>query len=244
MSMNSSFHPNSDVDRLYIPRYQGGRGLKSTQTSFECRIVALSTHLEKYKGRSTTMRFINQQEQNCSIRVGRELMNNNNIARTSEETPKGNARKLLRQIQERKSINYKQKAMHGYFKRTIDNDEGIDKQYSQQWLQDKYLTSTFAAYACAIQEQEISTKYLINKRQRDSGALPTGNCRCRLCKSSIEDVTHIISSCPMMSSRYYLPMRHDAVAKAVFMAHVKKHVGEGIRFPNEHEFIEKQGEYE
>ena len=48
----------------------------------------------------------------------------------------------------------------------------------------------------------------------------------------------------MMSSRYYLPIRHDAVAKAVFMSHVKKHVGEGVQFPNEHEFIEKQGDYE
>ena len=109
---------------------------------------------------------------------------------------------------------------------------------------DKYLTSTFVAYAYTIQEQEIATKYLINKRQRDFGSLPTVTSRCRLCKSNIEDVTHIISSCPMMLSRYYLPMRHNAVAKAVFMSHVKKHVGEGVRFPIEHEFIEKQSDYE
>ena len=63
-------------------------------------------------------------------------------------------------------------------------------------------------------------------------------------KSNVEDITHIISSCPMMSSRYYLPMRHDPVAKAVFMSHLKKHVGEGVPFPNEHEFIEKHGDYE
>ena len=244
MSMNSSFHPNSDVDRLYTPRYQGGRGLKSIQTSFECRLVSLSTHLEKHKGRNATMSFLNKQELDYSIRVGRELMNNHNIARTPGETPKENARKVLRKIQEKKSANYKQKAMHGYYQRTIDKDEDIDKQYSQQWLQDKYITSHFAAYACAIQDQEIATKYLINKRQRDSGTLPTVNNRCRLCKSNIEDVTHIISSCPMMSSRYYLPMRHDAVAKAVFMSHLKKHAGKEIRFPNEHEFIEKQGDYE
>ena len=87
-----------------------------------------------------------------------------------------------------------------------------------------------------------SNEYLINKRKRDSGSLPTVTSRCRLCKSNIEDVTHITSSCPMMLSHNYLPMRHDAVAKAVFMSHVKKHVGVGVRFRNEHEFIEKQGD--
>ena len=170
-------------------------------------------------------------------------MSNNNITITPDEKPRVTGGKLLRQIQEKSSISYRQKVMHGYVQKMIDRDEGIDKQTSQQWLQD-YLTSNFAAYPCAIQEQEISTKYLINKRQRDSGVPPTVNNRCRLCKSNIEDITHVISSCPMMSSRYYLPMRHDPVAKAVFKSHLKKHVGEGVQFPNEYEFIEKHGDYE
>ena len=121
----------------------------------------------------------------------------------------------------------------------IEREEGIDKQHSQQRLQDKYLTSNFAAYACAIQEQEIAAKYLINKRQRDSGSTSTVTSRCHLCKSNFEDITHVISLCPMISSHYCLPTCHDAVAKAVFMSHLKKHVGEGVMFPNEHEFIEK-----
>ena len=36
---------------------------------------------------------------------------------------------------------------------------------------------------------------------------------CRLCKNQVEDVFHIISSCNRMSSRYYLPLRHDVIAK-------------------------------
>ena len=120
--------------------------------------------------------------------------------------------------------------MHGYFQKIIDRDEGIDKQDRQKWLQGNYLTSNFAAFACAIPEQEITTKYLINKRQRDSGSLPAVNNRCHLCKSNVEDVTHVISLCPMMSRRCYLPMRHDPVAKAVFMSHLKKHVGEWVQF--------------
>ena len=59
--------------------------------------------------------------------------------------------------------------MHGYFRKTIESGQNIDKKESQQWLQDKYLTSHFTAYACAVEEQKIATKYLINKRQRNEG---------------------------------------------------------------------------
>ena len=73
----------------------------------------LLTYL-KQKGRNAAMNFIYQQELNHSIRVGRELINNNNITRTPEEMFIVTARKLLRQVQGKKSDSCKQKAMHGY----------------------------------------------------------------------------------------------------------------------------------
>ena len=98
MSMNSSFHPNSDVDRLYIPRYQGGRGLKSVQTLYECRIASLYSHLEMHKDRNAAMNYIHQQEIDHSMRAGRELISNNSITLTPDEKPRVTGRKLLRQI--------------------------------------------------------------------------------------------------------------------------------------------------
>ena len=47
--MNGSSHPNSDIDRLYIPQCQGGRGLNSVKSLFECRIVSLYNHLQTHK---------------------------------------------------------------------------------------------------------------------------------------------------------------------------------------------------
>ena len=46
--------------------------------------------------------------------------------------------------------------------------------------------------------------------------------RCRLRKSANEDIIHIIASCPMMSVRYYLPLRHDVIAKIVYNALIHK----------------------
>ena len=244
LSMNGSFHPNSDIDRLYIPRYQGGRGLKAVRSLFECRIASLYNHLQTYRERNEYMNYVYQQEENETIRVGKELLNKNNVVASVTDTPKQTGKKLLRQLQEEKTKSYKEKMMHGYFRKTIEQNENIDHKESQQWLQDKYLTSHFVAYACAIEEQEIATKYLLNKRQRDEGKTPTINNKCRLCKTNVEDITHIISACPMMSSRYYLPLRHDPIAKIIFQEHVKNNSNEKLLFCNENEFIEKVGYFE
>ena len=45
LAMTGSLHPNSDVDKLDINRKESGRGLKSVQILFECRLVALRQHL-------------------------------------------------------------------------------------------------------------------------------------------------------------------------------------------------------
>ena len=129
--------------------------------------------------------------------------------------------------------------MHRYFRKAIELDQNIDKKESQQKLQDKYLTSHFTAYACAAEEQEIATKYLINKRQQDEGKTQTICNKCRLCKENIKDITHIISACPMMSSQYYLPLQHNPVAKAIYLEHTKKNVSTEVKFRNENEFIKK-----
>ena len=47
LSVTGNFHPNSDVDRLYIGRNTGGRDLRSCQRVFESRIIALKQHLHR-----------------------------------------------------------------------------------------------------------------------------------------------------------------------------------------------------
>ena len=73
---------------------------------------------------------------------------------TPTDAPKQAGKKLLKRIQEEKPNSYRRKVMHGYFRKTIELDYNIDKKESQQWLQDKYLTSHFRDYVCAVEEQE------------------------------------------------------------------------------------------
>ena len=104
---------------------------------------------------------------------------------------------------------YEEKKVHSYKK--LKNDNEVDIKADLSWARDKNITSEFEGYMFSAQEQEISTKYLINKRYRDGNNIAQCDNKCRLCKDAVEDVQHIISSCPLMSSRYYLPMRHGIV---------------------------------
>ena len=112
--------------------------------------------------------------------------------------------------------------MHGYFNRTIKKGQKLDHKTSKSWTKNRKLTSHFERYVASIQEQKIPTKYLINKRARDAGKERPFGSKCRLCKTNVKDVIHIISCCPFMSARYYLPMRHDVVATTLYKEIIKK----------------------
>lgn len=69
------------------------------------------------------------------------------------------------------------------------------------------MTLQFKFYLVPKHDQEIPTKYLIDKRQQNIGKETTCNSKCRLGKHITQVVNHIISSCPDVSIMYYLPIR-------------------------------------
>ena len=120
----------------------------------------------------------------------------------------------------------------------MEQDPGIDRSLSFLWKKDRYVTSECENYLSAIQDQELPTKYLRYKRVRDKGNIPNHNNKCRLCMSSVEDIGHILAGCPQMSSRFYLPLRHDEVAKTFLYSHIKKYnPNKKITLSNESEYI-------
>ena len=49
LTMIGNFHPNNDIDKLYVHRKSGGRGLRSVKIMFESRLVTLRQHLTHEK---------------------------------------------------------------------------------------------------------------------------------------------------------------------------------------------------
>ena len=194
----------------------GGRGLRQVQSSYESRIIAIRQYLINNLHRNSALEYIYEKETNDILRVGKELLQKYNIVSDPNEPPKSVSRKFTKAGQTSKRENFVQKPLHGYFYKQMDNDNNIDKQQSLAWTKNRFITSDLEGYMGTITEQELATKYIRNKRDRDSGKTPTCNNKCRLCHTAIEDVTHVICNCPEMPGRYYLPLRHDRMGKTLY----------------------------
>ena len=48
--MHKALHPRDDVDRLYVSRKEGGRGLASIEDSTDASIQRLKDYIQKYEG--------------------------------------------------------------------------------------------------------------------------------------------------------------------------------------------------
>ena len=56
LTMTGNLHPNRDVDKLYLPRSQGGRGLKMVARIFESGVIAVARYLT-IKSNKTSSEF-------------------------------------------------------------------------------------------------------------------------------------------------------------------------------------------
>ena len=79
LTMTGYFIKNSDIDKLYVDRKSGSRGLGSIKIMFESRLVALRQHLTHSKNRDEIMHCIHESETNNILRVANDLINSLNI---------------------------------------------------------------------------------------------------------------------------------------------------------------------
>ena len=158
--MTGNFHPNGDVDRLYIPRSQGGRGLKSIVRMYESRIVSVVQHLELNKSHNITLQFVVEQEQNGIVRLKEKLLRIYEIEWEDNTTPNNLSKVFIKADIESQRKRYNAKVMHGYYEKKLEQDPGIDRSLSFLWKKDRYVTSECENYLSAIQDQELPTKYL------------------------------------------------------------------------------------
>ena len=89
--MHKALHPRDDVDRLYVSRKEGGKGLASIEDNVEASIQQLEDYIEKYEGGLIT-----------AIRNDTDNMMDNRKTITRKQKWEG-------------------KQLHGRFKRLINN---------------------------------------------------------------------------------------------------------------------------
>ena len=108
------------------------------------------------------------------------------------------------------------KPLHGqHFRRLEENH--IDTEKSNSWLNSSTLKRATESTICAIQEQAITTNY-IKKHIHHT----TDDDLCRVCRSAKETIHHIVSGCTALAPTKYLK-RHNDLAKYVHILLLEKY---------------------
>ena len=73
LSYTGNLHKHADINRLYVPRKQGGRGLTSVEDIYISRHIILAEHLNEQKSINPFLEKVVEHEQDKIIRLGEEF---------------------------------------------------------------------------------------------------------------------------------------------------------------------------
>ena len=186
MTIYGALHPKSDVDRLYLKRKYGGRGLIGCESC----VRAEENNLGWYVKHSIEPLL-------SEVRRGQ-------VIETEECIRKEDYKKM--EIMRRKE-NWIDKKMYGQYYREMNEKIDIEKSWS--WLCKSDLKPETEALICAAQEQALRTNYI--KCKIDGTAESP---LCRVCGEKGESVSHVVSECKMLAQKEY-KRRHDNVARII-----------------------------
>ena len=195
LTMNGVFHRKGNVDRLYIKREHGGRGLISIE---DC-VKMEDNSLRRYMFR----------EPDRFLLAANFVLADDPYNDTTETNDEFKERVWLD-----RDNRIVEKKMHGKYFKEIQ-DIGCKKRY--EWISAGRITKSFEGLLFAAQEQVLPTNWL--------KARITGNkddAYCRKCKKEIETVAHLISGCSALCQSEYL-IRHNKMGLRVYWEICRKY---------------------
>ena len=186
MTMYGALHPKSDVDRLYLKRKRGGRGLIGCKRCVEAELNNVGWYVK-----------------NSAEPLLQEVKKGGVIECEDSVNKAEFKRKVIDETEQR----WMEKRMYGQFNREISED--MDKEGSWKWLSKGDLKPETEALICAAQEQALRTNYTKYNIDKTADSL-----LCRLCGEKGESVGHLVSECQKLAQKEY-KRRHDNVARIV-----------------------------
>lgn len=184
-------HPKSAVQRVTLPRRDGGRGLINIKNLHVKQILSIRNYFYEKEPVSQLHKAV--------VEVDKDLtplrLNNKDriIDNVSNE-------QLIRE--------WKGKSLHGRYPQEISS-QYVDREASYKWLTLGVLYPETEGFLIAIQDQVIATKnyrkYIMNDSQLQ-------NDLCRKCNAEHETIQHILGGCGVITQSEYKD-RHDMVGK-------------------------------
>ena len=197
LTLHRAHHPQGDIDRLYISRKQGGRGLQNIEEVVTREQNAMTTFFTETPDRElVTLRP-------HFIREG--LLKGEVIQKTRDK----------QRDEEKRMTAWTEKEMHGQYARNLQEVADLGETWS--WLHQQDLKKETEGLILAAQDQALRLNYIKWKIDK-TAASPI----CRLCHLKNETADHILSCCSKLSQTEY-KSRHDKVAAAVHWCMCRKY---------------------
>ncbi|XP_044757798.1 uncharacterized protein LOC123315955 [Coccinella septempunctata] len=185
-----TLHPNSAIERIYLPCKEGGRGLRSLEEA--CLKEEKSIREYFVRSNRPLHKWVNTYH-HAPNRAG---------AAIPEEPERENQLESMKQ-------SWKSKSLHGRFYASMQQEE-VDVTKSNTYLTQGYLYPQTEGTLLAIQDQVVPTRSYIKhimKQQIEST-------KCRLCNNYEETIQHLSSGCSQIAGTKYLS-RHNDMGKVV-----------------------------
>ena len=230
LHMYRAFERMSDVDRLYLPRDCGGRGLISIWDAFQSATSRISHAFKVTK--NPILKQCLAVEQNClysnlsradKYEAKLNITLPDNFYEKSIMAQARTKAKLVKDaITKVRTDTYTTKPLHGAYARLLSESEANTKQ-SFAWLKKCHLDPHTESYICGAQELAVITKFHEKHILKNSS-----DDVCRVCKKDPETIFHILGACDVLAKREYFT-RHNNICKYLhfkIMQHYQFNTGE------------------
>ncbi|XP_044757740.1 uncharacterized protein LOC123315901 [Coccinella septempunctata] len=190
LTKHGLLHPNSAVERIYLPRRTGGRALSSLEDTCQREEKNI---IDYFRKRNNPVHQWVTTYQQTSNRAG-----------TSPPVEPEMENRL-----ERLKQSWQSKSLHGSFYASLQQQE-VDRTKSHTYLMQGYLYPQTEGTLMVIQDQVVPTRIYAKHIMK----LQVETTECRLCNIAHETIQHLSSGCSQIAGTKYLA-RHNDMGKVV-----------------------------
>lgn len=201
LTKNRVHHPRSALERITLPRCEGGRGLIDIGRLCEKQIRGLQVYFAR---------------QNTALHQAVKKSDNKYTPLDLLHDGGGDFETDLAHVQRRKQ-EWLSKPLHGRHANIL-GQPCIDVKASNGWLERADIFAETEGFMVAIQDQVIATKNYLKYIVRAD----LESDQCRRCRQQPETIQHITGACQTLVATEYLA-RHNQVAKIVHQSLARQH---------------------
>ena len=218
LTMHGVHHPSADVDRLYAPCNEGGRGLQQIEAMYKSCIVGLECYLRdssdpymqlvyecdsgrsRYLIKSMACHFTAQLRRDLAKDDTSQSLHGSGTVPSDgvfEQAPQMDAKHFRMCYSSLRVRSWSRKPVHGQYRRLTEQSP-VDTKETFGWLKAANLPGATEGLVVAAQDQALRTRYYEHHiLHRDVS--PT----CRVCSAGLETVDHVVAGCSAMAPTDY-----------------------------------------